>query len=403
MQHECLEQVFYLFYNQLSGGNRGLQFQKYDQQELVFHTKPINTKIKFFNIYEPTSRNKGLELIKVHFQNDIHIVIGGGDGSIMWIVGLLLQHQIDLNRCIIIPLPLGTGNDFANTLGWGTTVPADLFGKNNYILQNYVEQWLIGAESFFDVWDVDITLKKDGFISEIKRHSNSVGEIKILLKDSKFHKPMINYFSLGVDARIGFGFDKNRTDNQFCNKIVYCWEGFKKMFLKTPKINQSIETLEYFDDHDQMQSKLLFKTTQNIGQRDSITIPGNPINLLCLNINSYAGGLKNIWMNAQYENGYKKYDFHPPSFSDGVLEFLSFNSILGIGSERIIPGQATRLSQTKGPIQLTFRKNEPLRTYFQIDGQYFSITNPISVSIRSCQQLSQGKIRVLINKEGIVQ
>jgi len=24
---------------------------------------------------------------------------------------------------------------------------------------------------------------------------------------------MINYFSIGVDARIGFGFDKNRTSN----------------------------------------------------------------------------------------------------------------------------------------------------------------------------------------------
>ena len=43
-------------------------------------------------------------------------------------------------------------------------------------------------------------------------------------------------------------------------------------------------------------------------------------------------------MNAQYEDGYKKYDFHPPSFSDGVLEFLSFNSIIAIGSERILPG-----------------------------------------------------------------
>ncbi|CAD8169782.1 unnamed protein product [Paramecium octaurelia] len=398
-----MEQVFYLFYNSVSGGNRGQQFVQYDQQDLTFETKPKNARVKFFNIYELASRNKGFDQIKQQQQNDTYIVMAGGDGSIMWIVGLLLQYQIDLNRCIIIPFPFGTGNDFANSLGWGTTVPADVIGKNNKVLQNYVEQWLIGAESFFDVWDVDIVLKKDGFISEIKRHSNSVGELKIQLKDCKFNKPMINYFSIGVDARIGYGFDKNRTAYQCCNKVVYCWEGFKKMFLKTPKMNQSIETLEYLDDNDDMQNKLLFKTQENAGQRDSITIPGNPINLLCLNINSYAGGLKNIWMNAQYEEGYKKYDFHPPSFSDGVLEFLSFNSILGIGSERILPGQATRLSQTKGPIKLNFKKNEPLRTYFQIDGQYYSITNPISVSIRSCQQLSHGKIRVLINKQGIVQ
>ena len=52
-----------------------------------------------------------------------------------------------------------------------------------------------------------------------------------------YEKQMINYFSIGVDARIGYGFDKNRTTNQCCNKCVYCWEGFKKMFIKTPKVN----------------------------------------------------------------------------------------------------------------------------------------------------------------------
>jgi hypothetical protein len=32
------------------------------------------------------------------------------------------------------------------------------------------------------------------------------------------------------------------------------------MFIKTPKVNQSIETLEYMDDEDNMRSRLLFKT-----------------------------------------------------------------------------------------------------------------------------------------------
>lgn len=48
---------------------------------------------------------------------------------------------------------------------------------------------------------------------------------------------MCNYFSFGVDARIGYGFDKKRTSSAFCNKIVYCCEGFKKMFLSNPTTN----------------------------------------------------------------------------------------------------------------------------------------------------------------------
>lgn len=49
---------------------------------------------------------------------------------------------------------------------------------------------------------------------------------------------MCNYFSIGVDARIGFGFDKHRIASQIGNKCIYCWEGFKKMMLiKTKKMN----------------------------------------------------------------------------------------------------------------------------------------------------------------------
>lgn len=59
-----------------------------------------------------------------------------------------------------------------------------------------------------------------------------------------FSKKMSNYMSVGVDARIGLGFDRNRTTSALGNKCVYCWEGFKKMFLSTLKLNQVIDTLE---------------------------------------------------------------------------------------------------------------------------------------------------------------
>ena len=52
---------------------------------------------------------------------------------------------------------------------------------------------------------------------------------------------MSNYASIGIDARIGLGFDRNRTNSKCCNKCVYCWEGFKKIFLKTKSIDEVIE------------------------------------------------------------------------------------------------------------------------------------------------------------------
>jgi len=49
----------------------------------------------------------------------------------MWIIELMIQYNVDISKCIIIPVPFGTGNDFANALGWGVTVPVDFLGKNN--------------------------------------------------------------------------------------------------------------------------------------------------------------------------------------------------------------------------------------------------------------------------------
>lgn len=57
-------------------------------------------------------------------------------------------------------------------------------------------------------------------------------------------KHMSNYCSIGVDARIGYGFDKKRTKSQIGNKCVYAWEGFKKFFSSTLKMNQIIDNLE---------------------------------------------------------------------------------------------------------------------------------------------------------------
>lgn len=66
------------------------------------------------------------------------------------------------------------------------------------------------------------------------KEENSEKLIKIL------KKPMANYFSMGVDARVGMGFDKNRGTSRIKNKCVYCWEGFKKLFIHTPGVSESI-------------------------------------------------------------------------------------------------------------------------------------------------------------------
>lgn len=64
-------------------------------------------------------------------------------------------------------------------------------------------------------------------------------------------KQMSNYVSLGVDARIGLGFDENRSKNATKNKCVYFCEGIKQCFVRNPKVKYAVESLEQLHLLDQ--------------------------------------------------------------------------------------------------------------------------------------------------------
>ena len=54
-------------------------------------------------------------------------------------------------------------------------------------------------------------------------------------------------------------------------------------------------------------------------------------------------------------------------------------SKIGVNKNRIIPGNATRLAQTGDPLEIAFTQNGEMETYFQIDGQYYSVVNPLKI------------------------
>lgn len=70
---------------------------------------------------------------------------------------------------------------------------------------------------------------------------------------------------------------------------------------------------------------------------------GNPVSLLCLNIPSFSGGAGDVWGNCENKIGLMdekdnkgpiKLNFHNLKFSDGEIEIISFNSVMGLGNER---------------------------------------------------------------------
>lgn len=49
---------------------------------------------------------------------NVRVLIGGGDGTVQWVISEAISHEINFEKVIFGVLPIGTGNDFAASVGW---------------------------------------------------------------------------------------------------------------------------------------------------------------------------------------------------------------------------------------------------------------------------------------------
>eukprot|EP00923_Selenidium_pygospionis_P021141 GHVN01036415.1.p1 GENE.GHVN01036415.1~~GHVN01036415.1.p1 ORF type:complete len:232 (-),score=12.88 GHVN01036415.1:112-807(-) len=225
---------------------------------------------------------------------------------------------------------------------------------------------------------------------------------------------MSNYFSMGVESRIGIGFDKRRTTSKFGNKWAYFTEGLKKSFLSsTPKVEDLINSMIRMSDQasaDPMEFVAKCAECENergtlVFSTRSTTEAGQPVlsdcaSLIAINIPSFASG-NDIWANAVGRTAFGGDEDLCQArqvMGDGMLEFLGFASAASLGLEVAIKGNGRRVHQGSGPWKLNFHPLGPkVKTYFQVDGEFFIATRPDFVGIRRTKQiqvLAHGDISV---------
>lgn len=91
-------------------------------------------------------------------------------------------------------------------------------------------------------------------------------------------KSFINYFSLGYDARVGFGFEKSRSRARCWNKCIYFWEGLKKNCCrKTIPLTSFIESFQVLDmdstiNKNEKNPFVKNGTDEDINNKDKINI-----------------------------------------------------------------------------------------------------------------------------------
>lgn len=72
-------------------------------------------------------------------------------------------------------------------------------------------------------------------------------------------------------------------------------------------------------------------------------------NLLVMNINSFMGGIQNIWDNAKLPDHLKENKFTSQNHSDGKVQIISFGGPWSLGCEKAFGGRSTKVYQGSGP------------------------------------------------------
>lgn len=218
-------------------------------------------------------------------------------------------------------VPIGTGNDLARVLRWGTgyTGGEDPIGLLSDVIdaeEITLDRWTVVFHSDENKEQEDLKKQQSIAVNPNQPNTN---------EDNTHIFVMNNYFGIGIDADVALDFhtaregNPNKFNSRLNNKKYYLQMGIRKIMSKS---REKIDFNRYV-------------TVEVDGRR--IDLP--PIEgIIILNILSWGGGF-NPW-------GSEKDDvFSKPNHYDGMLEVIGIRGILHIGQILSGMSNAIRLAQ----------------------------------------------------------
>jgi diacylglycerol kinase (ATP) len=372
----------FIFVNSGSGGKKGAELFKIGIRGLGIEVKSHTVNLTVADILEGDSGSKPgflkiSELVKdatcVNKDQPVRIIAAGGDGTVVWCMSEALAHNIDPSSIVFGTIPYGTGNDFAYVYGWGSSPPSHLLKHNLAQLKKLIAEWIDARIVSHDLWDVKISV--DSSSGRVIQRSGKRSKKDVLPEGQNFMvKKMSNYFSIGIESRVGYEFDKRRTKSRLSNKVVYAWIGAKRVLGKKYLLNDVLGKCT-------SGSETIFGSE---GLSDPKLV-GDVSSIIFVNIPSFAAGI-DVWNSSPKmgTSSTSQVRFTDQRSGDRKLEVLTYGTLYNLARERlkIGKGHGKRIAQSEGPFRLAFRESRAVnQIYMQIDGEYYAVENPISIEI----------------------
>ncbi|VFQ87940.1 unnamed protein product [Cuscuta campestris] len=308
----------------------------------------------------------------------LKIVVAGGDGTVGWVLGCLGELHA-LGREPIPPtgvIPLGTGNDLSRSFGWGGSFPFNWRSTIKRVLDRVTSAPLCHLDS----WKLLITMPagekmetpyslksaEDLTLDQDQRINGAFPE-----KQSYYQGVFYNYFSIGMDAQVAYGFHHLRNEKPYLaqgpisNKLIYSGYSCKQGWFFTPCTSDP--GLRGLKNILRIQIK-----KANCSNWELIPVPSSVRSIVALNLPSYGSG-RNPW-------GHLKPDYLEKS-AHALLCFFIYVCILFIVEGGEIGGwplhasmvmveliSAKHIAQASA-IRFELRGGDWKEAYMQMDGE----------------------------------
>ncbi|CAG9580086.1 unnamed protein product [Danaus chrysippus] len=341
-----------VFVNVKSGGCQGL--------ELISSFRKLLNPYQVFDL-ENGGPLPGLYVFR-HIPN-YKILVCGGDGTIGWVLQCLdnvgQDSQCSNPPCAIVPL--GTGNDLARVLRWGSGYAGCEDPQS--LLRDVIDAEEIRLDRWTVVFHPEDKQDEPKELSKQLPGSQSEDNSQILV--------MNNYFGIGIDADLCLDFHNAREENpnkfnsRLRNKGVYVKMGLRKMVGR--------------------------KMCKDLHKAVKLEVDGKPVDLpavegiIILNILSWGSGA-NPW-------GPEKDDqFNKPNHWDGMLEVVGVTGVVHLGQIQSGLRGAMRIAQG-GHIKINLKSEIPV----QVDGEPWVAAPSEVVVLKSALKATmlkkRGKVR----------